>query len=373
MQTMTVAEIDLSAIRHNVRAIRARVGPWVRIMPAVKAGAYGHGAVAVSRECISAGADALGVACIDEAIELREAGIEAEILILGCQPPQAAPEIVRWSIASTACDTAFARALSAEAVRQNRPAVLHVKVDTGMGRIGVAPDEAVEFVRELATLPGLRVQGVFTHFTASDEESSDFTRTQITTLKQVVAGLQSVGLQALLVHASNSAGILAYPEANFGAVRPGIMLYGYYPSAHVPRTVEIREALTLKTRIVFLKTAEAGSHISYGRTHTLKRKSLVATIPVGYEDGYPRSLSNVGEAAVRGVRAPVLGRVCMDQTMIDVTDVPGVEPGDEVVLYGGGYDYLSVSRIAQTIGTIPHEILCGIGRRVARVYSGGSM
>jgi alanine racemase len=372
MPITTVAEVDLSAIRENMMAIRERVGPKVKIMPAVKAGAYGHGAVPISRECVASGAEALGVASVEEALELRQAGIRADILILGCAPSDAAPEIVRWDIAATTCESTLAEALSGEAVRQNKPARVHLKIDTGMGRIGVPPGEAAEFAGLTRKLPGIRIEGVFTHFASSDEVDPEFTQSQIDTFRRILGKLNASGLNGLLAHCSNSGGILAYPEADFDAVRPGIMLYGHYPSEQVPRTVRIREALTLKTRIAFVKTADPGCSISYGRTHTLKRKSLIATLPIGYEDGYSRRLSNTGEVVVRGVRVPVVGRVCMDQTMIDVTDVPGVRAGDEVILYGGGYDFLSVSRIAEMIGTIPHEVLCNLGRRVPRVYVNGS-
>jgi len=368
MPRPTWAEVDLSAIRDNIRAIRVRVGPRVRIIPAVKADAYGHGAVQVSRACLDAGADALGVACVEEATELRDAGISAPILILGHSEPSDAETIVQEALAQMCCDTDCARALSDAAVRLGRTVSVHVKVDTGMGRIGVAPQQAVEFGRTLSRLPNLSVDGVFTHFPSSDEADRAFTLSQIATLKKVVSGLKRIGCAAILAHASNSAGILAYPEADFDAVRPGIMIYGHYPSSEVPRAIPIREALTLKTRIVFLKQAEAGTSVSYGRTYVLKRRSLVATLPVGYGDGYSRLLSNRGEVAVRGVRAPVIGRVCMDQILIDVTDVPGVRLGDEVVLYGGGFDYLSVTRIAESIGTISYEVLCNIGKRVHRVY-----
>jgi len=373
----TVAEVDLSAIRDNIKAVRARVGSRVKIIPAVKANAYGHGAVPVSRACLDAGADILGVACIEEAIELREAAIDAPTLILGCSETSTAGAIVEHQVAAACCDLPFAQALSKSAEKQARTASVHIKVDTGMGRIGVEPEEAIDFVRAVAALPNLSVDGIFTHFPSADEPDRSFTLSQIATFRKIIGGLKRPHdrpgdiprtIVRFLAHASNSAGILAYPEADFDAVRPGIMIYGCYPSKDVPRTIPIREALTLKTRIVFLKEAPAGTTISYSRTHSLKRRSLVATLPIGYGDGYSRLLSNQGEAAVRGARVPVIGRVCMDQTMIDVTDVPGVTVGDEVVLYGGGFDCLSVTIIADKIGTISYEVLCNISPRVPRVY-----
>lgn len=368
MAAVTVAEVDVSAIRANIRAVRERVGPNVRVIPAVKANGYGHGAVEVSRACLDAGAHMLGVANIDEALELRAAGIDAPLLILGCSMTDSAGDIVRAKAESTVCEPSFAQALSDAALRQGAVAGVHVKIDTGMGRIGIPPDKAAEFIASVSALPGLALKGVFTHFPSSDEPERSFTLGQIDSFRRVLSSVERRATNAPLAHASNSGGILAYPEADFDAVRPGIMIYGCYPSPEVVRSVPVREALTLKTRIVFLKQCPAGATVSYGRAHTLRRNSMVATLPVGYADGYSRLLSNRGEAAVRGHRVPVIGRVCMDQTMIDVTDVPGVSIGDEVVLYGGGFGYLSVSEVAARIGTIPYELLCAIGPRVARVY-----
>ncbi len=253
------------------------------------------------------------------------------------------------------------------AVKLDKTASVHVKVDTGMGRIGVQPEEALDFVLALKSLPGLSVDGVFTHFPSADETDRAFTTAQIATFNKVIDALKRHGL-SIPAHASNSGGVLAYPEADFDAVRPGIMIYGSYPSVEVVQSIPIREAMTLKTHIIFLKEAEAGVAVSYGRTHTLKRRSRVATLPIGYADGYQRALSNCGEAAVRGVRVPVIGRVCMDQIIVDVTEVPGVELGDEVILLGGGYSYLMANEVADKAGTISDETFCAITARVPRVY-----
>lgn len=364
----TYAEIDLSAIRDNVRAIRARVGSTVRIMTVVKANGQGHGTVEVGRACLQAGADALCVAIPEEGIELREAGIDAPVLVLGCCTPDAAEEIVRREMASTVCDLGFARVLSDSAVRQGRTASVHAKIDTGMGRIGVGPDEALDFVHSLKSLPGLSVDGLYTHFPNADEADRSFTLSQISTFKRLIEVLKGNGVSIPTYHASNSSGVLGYPEADFDAVRPGIMVFGSYPSAEIVRSIAIREAMTLKTQIVFLKEVDAGTAVSYGRTHALKRRSKIATLPIGYGDGYQRALSNKGDAAVRGVRVPVIGRICMDQMIVDVTDVAGVELGDEVVLLGGGYDYLSAESVATKAGTIPDETYCALTNRVPRVY-----
>lgn len=364
----THAEVDLSAIRDNIRAIRARVGPKVCIMPAVKADGYGHGAAEVSRACLEAGAEVLCVAIPEEGMELREAGFDAPMLVLGCSTPDAAAEIVHGDMASTVCDLAYARALSQAAVKQGKTASVHVKVDTGMGRIGVQPDEVLDFVQSIRSLPALSVDGVFTHFPSADEADRSYTLSQISTFRKVLDGLKRRGMSIPMAHASNSGGVLAYPEADFDAVRPGIMIYGSYPSFEVVHSIPIREAMTLKTRIVFLKEADAGTTVSYGRTHALRVRSKIATLPIGYADGYQRTLSNRGEAAVRGVRVPVIGRVCMDQIIVDVTEVAGVELGDEVILMGGGYDYLSASSVAAKAGTISDETFCAVTSRVPRVY-----
>lgn len=368
MSLMTWTEIDLSAIRDNISAIRKRVGQGVKIIPAVKANAYGHGVIPVAKSCLKAGADMLAVACITEAEELRSAGFEYPILILGCSSPGAVEAIVENGIACTVCDTRFAHILSEAANSRSKVIPVHLKVDTGMGRIGVCADSVLDYAARIDEMPGIMLEGVFTHFPSSDEADHTYTRAQISEFGKIVSALKRNHVSVRLAHASNSGGILAYPEADYDAVRPGIMIYGYYPSKEVARSIALREALTLKSRIVFLKDADAGVTVSYGRTHTVGKKSKIATIPVGYADGYSRLLSNKAEAVVRGIKVPQIGRICMDQCMLDVSDVPGVEVGDEVILYGGGYDYLSVSEIAEKIGTISYEVLCNIGNRVKRVY-----
>jgi alanine racemase len=364
----TVALVDLSAIADNIRGIRARVGDSVRIMPAVKANGYGHGAVEVSKACLAAGADALCVAMLEEAVQLRQAEIKTPIMVLGCSTPDCAGDLVKHDVESTVCDLGIAQALSDAAKRQGKLARVHLKVDTGMGRIGVRAADAVDVARKIAAMPNLKLQGIFTHFPSADDDS-ELTQRQVYAMGELRMDLASAGVRVPVTHMSNSAAILARPEADFDAVRPGIMIYGHYPSPNSPKSVLIREALTLKTQIVFLKECAAGTKISYGGTHVIKRKSNVATIPIGYGDGYPRALSNKGEAAVKGARVSVIGRVCMDQVMLDVTDVPEVGVGDEVILYGGGFDYLSVSRIAGKLDTISYELLCAIGRRVPREYT----
>jgi len=323
-----------------MRAIRDRVGPHVKIMPAVKADGYGHGAVQVSRAALEAGADMLGVATLEEAIELREADIAAPILIFGCVPEITARELMRWGISAAVCDLESAAALSEAAVEaasgspvlssparyekggsRGRRVAVHIKVDTGMGRIGMTPQEWEAAAGRLFSLPGIRVEGIFTHFPSSDEPDQTFTKEQIATFGGLCDRLKARGFSIPLRHAANSGGILAHPDSFFDMVRPGIMLYGCYPSPEAARSIPITPALSLKSRIVFLKDVPPGATVSYGRTFKAARRTRVATIPIGYADGYNRHLSNQGEAIVRGRVVPVIGRVCMDQTMLDVAVV----------------------------------------------------
>lgn len=365
----TYAEIDLGAIRRNVQAVRARVGSRVKIMPAVKANGYGHGAVQVSLAALEAGADSLGVASIEEALELRSAGIGVPMLILGCAPVEAAGDIVRHGVTSTVCDMEFGRALSDAAVRQGSVGPVHVKVDTGMGRIGVTPNECENLVRELLSLPGIRVEGIFTHLPSSDEPDPTFTTEQLRSFRKLTLDLRAKGYHIPCCHAANSGAILAHKESFLDLVRPGIMIYGLHPCHNIERSIGIEPALSLKSHIVFLKEVPVGATVSYGRTFTAARRTKVATIPIGYADGYNRLLSNRGQAMVRRKLAPVIGRVCMDQTMLDVTDVPEVRVGDEITLYGGSGP-ISVEEIARKLDTIPYEVVCSISQRVQRLYKG---
>lgn len=369
MSRPTIAEIDLDAIAFNMRQIRKLVGPQVKICPAVKADGYGHGAVEVSRTVLDAGAEMLGVATLEEALELREAGIDAPIIILQCVVEDDVGQLVRSNLNTMVCDRDFASALCKEARAAGKAAKVHIKVDTGMGRIGVRPEDAVAFALELSKMPGLEIEGVFTHFPSADEEDLTFSREQIRQFTDITRAIEAAGVRIQLHHMANSAAILNLPESYFDMVRPGIMLYGLYDSEHVSREVTLRQSMTLKTKIVFLRELHPGRTVSYGRTFTTSRSTLVATIPIGYADGYNRLLSNRAPALVRGKRVPIIGRVCMDQTMLDVTDVPGVALGDEVVLYGSqGNEHISIEGIAALLGTISNEVICAVSRRVPRVY-----
>ena len=369
----TRVEINLEAIAHNIQAIRQKVGQTVKIMAVVKGDGYGHGAVEVANVALQSGASYLAVAIPEEGVELRLSGIKAPILIFGLTPPDKVQNVVRYDLTQTICTTESAEALSAKAQESGKVAKVHIKVDTGMSRIGVMPEDAVKFVKEIFKLKAIGVEGIFTHFSAADSisntEDRTFTELQISRFKEVIAELEGNGIQIPLKHAANSAGTLKFSSSYFDMVRPGIIIYGLNPSTEVTDVVNLEPAMSFKTAIVYLKTVPPGASIGYGRTFITEKESVIATLPVGYADGYNRLLSNKGEVLVRGKRAPVIGRVCMDMTMIDVTHIPEVKIGDEVVLYGKqGCAEISVDEIANNIGTIPYEVVSTVGKRVPREY-----
>ncbi len=364
----TAAVINLGALEHNFReAVRHAAGR--KILAVVKAQAYGHGAVQVSRHLLGLGAEMLGVALVEEGKELREAGIDAPVLLMGSLFPQQAETAVALRLTPAVYTESVARALSEAARKLNTTIDVHVKIDTGMGRIGIAPEDALDFVVLLHSLPGMNVQGLMTHFADADLCDKEFASKQMGRFKGLIQGLDTRGLSVSLRHAANSAAVLDFHGALFTMVRPGIMLYGYSPLEGKECESNLKQVLSLVTRIVFLKKVASGTPISYGRTFVTRRESLIATLPIGYADGYNRALSNKAEVLVRGYRAPVVGRVCMDMCMVDVTEIPGVQEGDDVVLIGTqGSECITADDIALKIGTIPYEVLCGISNRVPRVY-----
>ncbi len=364
----TIAEIDLGAIAFNFREIRKLVGPAVKICPAVKADAYGHGAVQVSRTVLAEGAEMLGVATVEEAVELREAGIEAPILVFGVLLDEQVSDVIQWDITPMVCSRSFAGKLSSQAVASGKRVKVHVKVDTGMGRVGVLPDEAVEFVLDILKLPGLEIEGIFTHFPCADDDDQSFTRRQIAEFREIIERLEAEGVSIPIRHTASSAAILVMPDSHFNMVRPGIMLYGLY-DFDIPCGVELLQAMTLRTRIAFMKEVQPGVSIGYGRTFLAHRPTRVATLPIGYADGYSRMLSNRGAALVQGRRVRVIGRVCMDQIMVDVTGIPDAAVGDDVVLYGTqGDENISIREIAGLASTITYEIVCSVSKRVPRIW-----
>jgi alanine racemase len=365
VQRSTLALIDLRAISHNIAEIRKRIGKERDLMAVVKADGYGHGAVEVSVSALGSGANCLGVALPEEGEQVRKAGIVAPILVLGLIQPGEAYKVIDSGLEQAVCTLELAQALDQEAGKASVKVNVHVKVDTGMGRIGVAPHDALEFVRKLSRFKNLRVTGIFSHFPSADEADKAFTRSQIETFDQIVRQIGDAGLKIPKRHIANSAAILDLPESYFDLVRPGIMIYGLYPSTAVSRSIKLKPAMTLKTKIIYVKKVPAGTPISYGRTFYTERDSVVATLPVGYADGYYRLLSNQGSVQLRGQRVPLTGRVCMDMCMIDVSGIKDVRPGEEVVLFG---DDPTVDEIAGKIGTINYEVVCAVGKRVPRIY-----
>jgi len=365
----TWAEIDLTAIEHNLDSIRRVAGP-ARVMAVVKANAYGHGVEEVSRVCQEWGVDYFGVASLEEALELRQAGITAPILTLGYLPEASAGTAVAANV--TPCiftmDAALAFSQAAEAA--GKKARVHVKIDTGMGRLGFkVHEESLELVEEIARLPGLELEGILTHFAEADSENDSFTRTQLDLFSGFIRELESRGHHILIKHCANSAAIFRYPEAVFDMVRAGIVLYGLSPSPAMKKDLDIIPAMTLKSQVSYVKKLPAGYPVSYGRRYYCRAETMVATVPIGYADGYNRLLSNRSWGVIRGHSVPLIGTVCMDQCMFDVTGIEGVKTGDEIILFGKPQDGITADDLAALIGTINYEIVCSLGVRVPRFYT----
>jgi alanine racemase len=360
--------IDLNALSHNFKEVMRSAGGR-KILAVVKAEAYGHGAREVSRRLLGLGADMLGVALVEEGRDLREAGITAPILVMGPLFPEQAGAIAMLGLTPVVFTMPVARALSFAAKKRGTTVGLHVKIDTGMGRLGIDPVDAPAFIAELKKLDNIAVQGLMTHFADVDLRDKQFASKQMDRFDALLKVLTAGGIDIPVRHAANSAALLDFRRALFTMVRPGLMLYGYDPLEQRSAGADLRPVLSLVTRIAFIKKVPSGVPISYGRTFVTKRESVVATLPLGYADGYSRGLSNKGEAIVRGARAPVIGRVCMDMCMLDVTDITGVREGDEVVLIGRqGGEHITADDIAARTGTIAYEVLCGISSRIPRIY-----
>jgi alanine racemase len=363
----TWLEVDLEAIAHNVRRVVEIVGPEVAVMAVLKADGYGHGALRVARTALNNGARYLAVASINEGATLRRSGVAAPILVLGYTPAWQARELALDGLSATVFNLEVARALSRAARELDSLVRVHVKVDTGMGRLGLLPGEVVPFVQDLRRLPGLVLEGIFTHFSVADSDAG-YTRWQIERFRQVLGALADAGVDFPLVHAANSAAILTMPESHFTMVRLGVAMYGLHPSPQVPCPPDFRPALAFKTQVAQVKTLPAGSCVSYGNTYQTTGEQRIAVVPVGYADGFRRAPRHWGEVLVRGQRAPIVGRVCMDQTMIDVTAIPDVRQGDEVVLIGEqGGEQITAEDVAERLGTINYEVVSEILARVPRV------
>lgn len=367
----TWVEVDLEAVAGNVQRVQELVGPKVAVCAVLKADGYGHGAPMIARTAFNNGARMGAVACLAEAIALREAAIDAPILVLGYTPAWQARDTVRHDVTATVYDLDVARALSQAAADLNRPARVHVKVDTGMGRLGLLPDDVVPFVQALHELPGVLVEGIFTHFSTADSDDPrhrDHAATQLAIFNRVLDELHAHRLPIPIVHAANSAATLYWPTSRFNMVRLGIALYGLSPSAAAPLPAGFRRVLSWKTQIAQVKTLPAGTPVSYGNSYITPRVTRLAVAPVGYADGFRRAPAHWGHVLVRGQVAPIIGRVTMDQTMLDVTDIPAARQGDEVVLIGRqGAAEITVEEVAERLGTISYEVVAEILARVPRV------
>ncbi len=366
------AEIDLSAISSNVRAIKSVVGPRCKIMAVVKADGYGLGAPWVAGAALEGGASWLAVACVDEGVQLRRAGYSGRILVMGYVPPDEAAAAIanRLTLNLHRARTAYALEEAAHAAGLPRGDVqVHIKVDTGLGRYGCLPEEFLPLVEEISRLPHLHIEGLNTHFANADSRDLSFAHEQLERFEELRTLAEARGIVFEIVHAANSAAALALPEARFDMVRVGIMLSGYLPADHLEQFISLTRAVTLRSRLARVYEAGSGQGVGYGRTWKTQGRSTIGLVPVGYADGYSRLLSNRGEVLVHGVRCPVIGRVSMDQMGVDLTRVPAALEGDEVVLLGRqGTDEITADDLANWIGTISYEVLCGLSARVPRRY-----
>ena len=355
---LTWTEVNLDAIAQNVKNIKKLIGKKKELMAVVKGNAYGHDILEISSVVLENGATRLAVARLEEAIFLRKAGITVPILVLGLTLKPQAESLVSYDITPTVCEFEMIEKLSESAVQMNKMTKIHLKVDTGMGRIGIFPDDVLKFIKRIKALKKVEIEGIFTHFSVADEKDKFYTEEQFRKFIEILTILEKEGIKIPIKHVGNSATLLDLPHMWLDMVRPGLAIYGLYPSKEVKKTINLIPAQQFKTKIVFIKELPRGESISYGRTYITKRRMRVASLPVGYADGYNRLLSNQGEVLVRGQRVPIIGRVCMDQCMIDVTNLTQVEIGDEVVLWGRqGEEMITVEEIAQKIRTINYEIV----------------
>ena len=366
------AKIDLDAIAYNMEQMKQNIRPETKVMAVIKADGYGHGAVQIA-EMMERWNYIWGfaVATLDEAVVLRTEGIQKPILVLGCVFPDQYMEMLKHEIRMNIYTEEMAESISRMAAREGKTAYMHIKLDTGMSRLGFGINEqSAETIKRISKMPNVNMEGIFTHFTKADEKDKSFTKKQIQEFVWMTERLKEKNVRFTYEHCSNSAGIIDVPEANFDIVRAGISTYGLYPSEEVDKTnVKLKPALALKSHVAFVKEIERGTPVSYGGTFVAKEKMKIATIPVGYADGYPRSLSNKGYVLIRGKKAPILGRVCMDQLMVDVTQIEGVSFGDKVTMIGkDGNEILPVEVLSELSGRFNYEFVCDLGKRIPRVY-----
>ncbi len=365
------ALVDLDAVYENGKALKEHVRPGTKICAVVKADGYGHGALPIAKR-LHGLADFFAVAAIEEALDLREHGIAEPVLVLGYTPKEAFSEAIRKEVRLTVYDLETAERISGEAGRLGKTAFLHMKLETGMNRLGFLPgEESLRAAETMSRLPGICLEGLFSHFARADERDKDPARKQYQVFSEFVGTLLARGIEIPVKHVGNSAAIIDLPEYAADMVRAGIALYGMYPSEAVDqKQVRLRPALKLVSRVIFVKDIEAGEAVGYGGTFVAKRKTRLATIAVGYGDGYPRNLSGKASVLLHGKRAPLAGRVCMDQVMVDVTDVEGVKVGDEAILVGADAgERITVEELSALAGTFNYEFVCGLGKRIPRLYN----
>ena len=373
------AQVNLDAITNNIGEVRRMVGAKSKILAVVKADAYGHGFLEVAKTLLNGGADALGVAFIDEAIQIRDRGFDCPVIILGHISRKDAYILVEKDITTTVFTSAFAKALSLAAVEQNKTVKVHIKVDTGMSRVGFVYNDdndtrelAISEILEISKLPNIEIEGVFTHFAKADESDRTFTELQFARFMELVEKLESLGLSIPIKHTCNSAGIIQYPEMHLDMVRPGIILYGCYPSEEADKTkLNLQPAMEFRASVTQVKWVEKGTPVSYGGVFVTTDKTKVATIPVGYADGFSRILTGKAFVIAKDKKVPVIGKICMDQCMIDVTSVNNIDVDDEIILFGRNNLNLEipVEEVAKMTGTINYETLCIVGKRIPRVYT----
>lgn len=364
------AEVNLDKLEHNIREIKKVCGDK-KIMAVIKADAYGHGALNIAPVLLENGADSFAVAVLSEAIELRRAGIDCPILILGFTPPSFIDDIIKYDIDQTVFSYDFAKSLSECAKRKNKIAKIHIAMDTGMGRIGYLPnEESIDEIIKISELPNLKIMGAFSHFSTADEMDKTYTNMQVERFNWFLNELKKREVCIGKTHIYNSAAIIDLQEGLGDQVRPGIILYGYYPSNEVNKDIiSLKPVMSLKTNVINIKKLKKGEYVGYGRKFVTKEDTMIATLPVGYADGYSRLLTGKAKVLVKGQFAPVVGNICMDQCMIDVSHIENVNVGEEVTLIGeDGGNSITAEELANLIGTISYEILCVLGKRVPRVY-----
>lgn len=365
----TYAHIDLSSLGHNLSQVKQRLSGSCGILAIVKANAYGHGAVETAQALVKYGVLRLAVVSVKEGLTLREAGIMAEIVVLGTVSEDHIPDVLAHRLTPVISDSRIVPALARAAAEKNLSLPFHLKVDTGMSRLGLLPEDVPSVLDMIGAHTSLRLDGIMTHLADADGKTSDDTEEQLKKFRNTLNLIHQRGLQVPLVHAANSAAVIRFPNAHFSLVRPGIMLYGYHMLPASSSNPELKPVLTLRTTIVQLRSIQPGAAVSYNRTFVASKASRVAVLPIGYADGYSRRLSNRGFVLIHGRRAPIVGLVCMDMTMVDVTNIPAAKQGDEVTLIGRQHnDAIWADEVAEWTGTIPYEVLSCIGPRVPRVY-----